>query len=168
MLKAIQKVGSGIKGAVLNAKERHDANINNAAIMTALMKQDRDFFSPDKEMIDRVQLAMIEAMEKEIVKLRDQTAMFDKKGKPLAQKSEKAAANKIAMAGLFAGMEVVKEVISTRIDNQETVGGGSPAELSPSYEAWKQKKVGFITIGKLTGQLLDNLAPGRRNIKPFR
>lgn len=166
MLETLKKMGARAQSARLLAKEREDSNLNNAEIITRLIEQDRDFFSPDNEMISAIEVKMVQAMEKTIQKQLDRKSRNDKKKKkPGNQQSAKAAANQVASEGLYAGMDKATEIMRERIKAQRTAGGGSPEELSLEYANWKQAKYGYTTIGKLTGQLLDNLGPGKRNTK---
>lgn len=157
LLKTLQHMGNAIKAVQLLGKDREDSNKNNAEIITFLIKQDRDFFSADESMISRIDKKMVEIMEEELTK---QTLQRVKTGK-----SQKSVAQAVAAKAFLAGMEIAKEIMVERIESQTTVDGSAPAELSEQYANWKQAKFGFTTIGKATGQLLDNLAPGSRNIK---
>jgi hypothetical protein len=54
-----------------------------------------------------------------------------------------------------AAMGWYMSTVASNIKYQWAPGGLKP--LNPTYKAWKLRNYGFTTIGKLTGQLLENL-----------
>lgn len=159
MLKTINRLGNAVKSLELRAKDRIESKApNNAKIMQQLIRDERDFFSPNDELIAEMDKAMVFAMEQELIK---QTKIV-----AAGHKSMKQAATVVASKGFIEASEVWRRTIVKRIEGGRTAQGTVPKELSEKYKKWKLKIVNFThPIGKLTGQLLDNMAPGRRNIK---
>lgn len=158
LLKTLQHMGTAIKEVQLLAKDRVESAADNAEIIGHLIAQHRDFFSPNDEMVSKIDKVMVETMEEELTK---QTVKRVSTGK-----DQKKVANAVAAKAFIAGMEVAKDIMRERIENQVTADGSAPLPLSDDYEIQKQRKFGFTTpIGVATGQLLDNLARGTRNIK---
>ena len=149
----VQRIASEYSGVRLTPKRRKEGSATNAEIVKSLQAHGRDFFSVDNDVTDAVEKAFAE-MSQEVL---DRIAAQGERG-------QTARSGKIWEAAIKAYMAAVAK----RIEDQRTAGGGTPDALDPAYKAWKQRKHGFTTIGKLTGQLLDNLNPSgdvARNIR---
>jgi len=158
-----------VKGIVVNTKERAEGTgINNKQIMEWLSDSGRDFFSANQIVVKELDQVMVEAMEKE---LKKQLNMAQKREKArrrgtFFKRSKKKEANVVATKGFRAAMKRLLQIVTERIEQQITASGAPPAALSESYQVEKEFKHGFtIPIGVATGQLLDNITPGNRNIK---
>lgn len=155
-LKALRKLGSIIKAAELNAKDRQDGDATNAQILDWQKEQGRDWISEDSEMNKAIEKAMSESFQESFNKVTIKTM----------GKNPKGLASSIASKGFLAAMDAAKKTVTERIEEQKGAGGSSIKELSEQYLKEKQRKYGFADPpGKATGQLLDNLAPGPRNTK---
>jgi hypothetical protein len=146
-----------IKGADLRSKSRTgiegtSTNIDNNFIVNELIRDGRDFFSLDDTGMKRVVKAGEEALEKRTKNLTPEK---------LEELSEKGT---VVWRSVFEA--ILTEwctIITENIEEQK----GSPKQLTPEYRKWKLKEAYGDKIGKLTGQLLDNVSPKavRRNIQ---
>jgi hypothetical protein len=141
-----------IKSAGIRSKGRQGvdggpSSMDNAEIIEKLVRDNRDFFTPDRSQFVRI----IEAGQAEIDR---RLARLDDEG--LAKLAEKGTA--LWTATYKAIMKEWLTVITENIEDGKTVNG-APAPLSASYRQWKQAEGYGDVIGKLTGQLIDNLSP---------
>ncbi len=160
LLKVLNKIGASIKAVELHGKRRIEGSDNdNADVLDYLSKGGRDFISSDDAMAADAGRAFMREARKRI---GQHGGIKGVKGLANAEK----VAREITMVGFYAAMDEVKRHIRTRIDTGKTADGGSPDDLSKAYATYKQNKHGFTKpIGKATGQVYDNLAPGKRNVK---
>jgi len=176
-MKTIEKLGATLKAAELNAKPRdEDASLNNAQILKYLAEgntkaeklKKRDFISMGsgdaeriaKEYIDNVGPALQRRADTISNKLKDVQ-------RPVTlEQAAKEAANKIAADALMAAMMEVKRIISDRIEKGVDWTGKPVEDLEDDYKKQKERDHHHIyPIGNATGQVVDNLAPGKRNIR---
>ena len=153
LLKVLGKLGNSIRAVDLNAKSRQDSSEkNNAEILEHLAEGGRDFVTPTDETMKKITRALVDNLELEIRKLKTSKA------------SVTGAAKKAAANAFHAAAMVWQEEITRRIKEQDWVGDGG--DLSPEYAKYKENKYGFQTpIGVATGQVRDNVAPERRNLR---
>lgn len=173
MLEALAKIAEKRKSADLNSKQREesDSTLNNAEIFEFLAAGGRDFVTPSSKALDEMDKAAVAAIEKGLARYK-----VGRKGGRLtnAGRMTQTQANRVQATALMSAAQVWMKEITRRIEQgdftdtgERTRSGGSVlSQLSEEYEKWKRKEYGFAyPIGKATGQLLDNVAPGTRNIK---
>ena len=157
-LKALRKLGSIIKAAELNAKDRKDSDATNAQILEWQKDQGRDWISEDDEMNKAIEKAMSDSFQES----------FDKITLKTMAKNPSGLASSIASKGFYTAMDAAKKIVTERIEGMKGANGSTIEPIDPNSQYGKQKQEdhGFVNPpGKATGQLLDNLAPGIRNIK---
>jgi hypothetical protein len=164
LLEALAKIAKVKRSADLNSKTRQetDSVLNNAEIFDFLARGGRDFVTPSKKALSDIDKAALAAIEKGLLKYK----VGHKGGRITnAGKMTQAQARGVQAKALVAAAQVWMKEITRRINDGDFTGDGDP-KLEEEYEKWKQKLYGYAyPIGKATGQLLDNVAPGTRNIK---
>jgi len=143
----------------LNSKIREEnSDKNNAEILGYLIKGGREFTSidinNDRELISAVSSEMKKTILEQIDKY------------PNLKKESDRIAKQIMAKALMKGMEIAKKIISERISSGKNKDGSAVKDLSLKYADYKEKTYGHkYPIGVATGQLLDNLGPGARNVR---
>lgn len=181
ILDQLSKVGSEYRGVRLNGiKRTENADNDNGEILEWLKESGRDFVSVSSEDAEKIAQVAVDELE-------DRTSKALKRAQRAAGKGLKGAERKSAMAAvttfekgenwsrqtaaavLKVAMKEYMEIVQKRIENQDPASG-ELKPLSPRYREWKEKNYGFDTIGKLTGQLMDNLDPAtsEKAIKVFK
>ena len=174
----VEKLGATVTAAELNAKNREeDQNTNNAQVLKYLAHgntrakklKKRDFVSMGSDNAATRAEKYTEEVNRVMQKQADRNANALKKGKKTKAQIEKSAsrdANKAAADGLIAAMEEVKRIIAERIDNGVDWEGAQIEDLEDDYKKQKERDHHHVyPIGNATGQVIDNLAPGKRNIR---
>ena len=167
-LQIINQMGNVFKGVELNAKSRKDddsmaRSLTNGDILDYMAgpKQRRDFVAMTDELLHKIDVAISNEIER---RLQEQQLSESEKA---GVEDSKRRANEIGAAAFTKGALVWNEEITRRINSGDWLGGGD-SELNPEYEKQKQKKHGFTRpIGVATGQVLDNVSPSKRNIRPI-
>lgn len=164
MLQALQRISKVRRSADLNSKQRHEADstMNNAQILKFLDDGGRDFVTPSSKALDEMDKAAVTMIEKGLAKYRvgHQGGRITNAGKMTQAQARGVQSNAIGAAA-----QIWLKEITRRVKEGDWTGDGDP-KLVEEYEKWKRKTFGFAyPIGKATGQLLDNVAPGSRNIK---
>jgi hypothetical protein len=162
MLQTLEKIAKVKRSADLNAKQRIEEGDNNAEILEYLADGGRDFVTPSKKSLDEMDKSALAEIEKSLATFKVTTTGGRITSKSaLSQQQAKAVLSKALVA---AAQDWMRE-ITRRINESDWIGDGD-RQLSEEYEKAKKKKHGFAyPIGKATGQLLANVAPGIRNIK---
>lgn len=179
ILDELSRTGSEYKGAQLAGLPRKDGGVDNAKIMEFLHDSGRKFDDLETNEAEMVAKAAAEEYEKRI-----SDAL--KRAKNLAKRNARSAAKQLGIKGkqltsigntasssvtgfnrdekfsrqtaasvLRAAMRKYMELVEGHINSQTAPGGLTP--LKESYRETKLRELGFDTIGKYTGQLLENL-----------
>lgn len=146
------EMGARIRGVALLPKTRKTESgeptppkTTNATIVEELIASGRDFFTLRSAEANAVAGVVDAAFQRRIA---------SHKAKMTPQQARGAA-----VGALIEAMKKYMEIVTKRINRQETATG-SPASLSEGYAAHKQRKYGFADpIGVATGNLLENLDP---------
>lgn len=152
MLKTLAKLGNSIKAVELNAKEREgDSDLNNAEVLDYLAEAGRDFVTLSPKEQDKLKEILEEKLGKGIKRVKE------------SDDPNRKAKEVVAKAFIEAGM-YWQERITAHIEEQDWIGDGG--ELNEDYAKKKEKEHGFRKpIGVATGQVKDNVQPGKRNLK---
>lgn len=166
MLETIQYLGADINTAELNGRLRKESQVNNSTLLRGFSElHGRKYLPLDDEEDEEIS----EAVSKEIVRTFDyefERRDISKKTKIIGKEEAKNIANQITSKALLAAMEKAKAIITRRIEDGVDKDGVAVSDLDPNYKKKKEKEFGFAyPIGVATGQLLDNLAPGARNVR---
>lgn len=151
-LEEVAEVAIMLKGVDLLDVQREtvkdqEKNITNNYLLSMLKKTGRDFVSPDDSLYGKISRAFIEEFD---IRWNEETAKI----KPLRGRGMNAA-----YKGLIAAMQEYMKYVSYHIEHQIGTRGTGLKPLSEKYKKWKMKTVGFLEIGKLTGELIKNLNP---------
>jgi hypothetical protein len=164
MLKALEKIARVRRSADLNSKHRREGNskLNNAEIFKFLADGGRDFVTPSSKALEAIDKAAVAKIEQGLARYK----VGHKGGRLInAGNMTQSQARQVQAKALVDAAQVWMAEITRRINDGDWTGDGDP-KLVEEYERYKNKKFGFAyPIGKATGQLLDNVAPGTRNIK---
>ena len=165
-LKTIQYLGADINTAELNGRLRKESAVNNSTLLRGFSERhNRKYLPLDNEEDEEIS----SAAANEIVKTLDyefERRNISKKTKIIGKEEAKNIANQIMSKALLAAMEKVKEIITRRIENGTDLNGMTVPDLKPEYKRKKEREFGFAyPIGVATGQLIDNLSPGARNVR---
>jgi hypothetical protein len=194
-MSTLKSMGATVMSVELNGKKRlEDSSKNNAQILKwlaegvknktgvgdksgAIVKRDFISMNPSdaKEIGERyVDIASVE-LQSESNRVSNTVNEYDinagvgitrQRTRAEIEKRAKEIANEIAGKALIASMEKVKDIIAERIESGVDYMGDKVEELSDDYEEYKENKHGHIyPIGIATGQVIDNLTPGKRNIR---
>lgn len=152
LLKTIKKLGGAIKAAELNAKAREGSDgLDNAQVLDYLAESGRDFVTLSDTEQEEMSGILIDELTEGIKKVKE------------ADNPEKKAKNVAAKAFIAAALYWQKK-ITEHIEEQKWIGDGG--DLNEDYASTKEKKYGFRKpIGVATGQVKDNVAPSKRNIR---
>jgi hypothetical protein len=163
LLESLFKIAGVRRSADLNAKERQEGGgDNNAEILDHLAKGGRDFVTPSKDAQREIDQACLREIEKGLKKYESTASQG--RITPSKAMTQSKAKQVMGKALVEAAKEWNKE-ITRRIEEGDWTGDGD-RKLSEEYEKHKQNKYKFAyPIGKATGQVLDNVGPGTRNIK---
>ena len=176
-MKMLEKLGAVVKAANLNAKERVDGDKNNAQILKYLAegnsrsenRVERDFISMGSAETQKAAQAYINEVAKETQKQANRNATMVAKGKRTQTQIDAMAAkqaNQAATKGYYAAMDVIKEIISDRIKNGRVADGSSVEDITKETKKSKRRDHNHVyPIGNATGQVLENLTPGKSNVK---
>jgi hypothetical protein len=165
LLQMLQHLGTSISSVELNTIKRkpspyEDPDVNNTDILEYLADQGRDFVSSNANDLQEMEEAFVNEVERRlgamlsVVKMASKVARFSNK---FGGARKEAAST--AGAAFIKMMKVYMEQVADRIDLQDTNNPPFNSELSPEYALVKSRRTGgwIYPIGKLTGQLIDNL-----------
>lgn len=182
VLKELAKTGSHYSGVELTGMRRLEPELakrgtTNKDILQWLDEDERQFSQPGPQDIHAIEQAFLGEFDDQVSRAmaRAQKSAasnvkkrFGVRGKLLSSMVSAAKqsvsdfehsenwSRQAAGRSLKAAMEEWMRITASNIEHQTAI---TPIrKLSKKYENWKQDKYGFITIGKLTGQLLENLS----------
>jgi hypothetical protein len=182
VLKELEKIGSHYSGVELIGMKRTEPELakrgtTNKDILQWLDEDERQFSRPGPQDIAAIESAFMGEFESQVERAmaRAQRAAgssvkkrFGVRGKLLSsmvaaakqsvvdfEHSEKWS-RQAAGRSLKAAIEEWMRITTSNIEHQTAITPIRP--LSPKYFKWKLENYGFTTIGKLTGQLIENLS----------
>ena len=152
------------KGMTSGDKSESDyENVDNSTILRGLAAQGRDFVTQSDRDIAEMEHAFVVEVERRAGALLASLPAKDA-GKALktalkASSIDDKEASAIAGASFIAAMKRWMDQVASRIDRQDTNVPPFNGELTPRYAEEKRRRTGgwIKPIGKLTGQLLENL-----------
>lgn len=156
VLKELERTGSHYSGVELTGMKRLEPKlaakgITNKDILQWLDEDGRKFSQPGPQDVNAIERAFLKEFQTQVSSAiaRAQKAAT---GFVTSEKWSRNAAGR----SLKAAIEEWMKITARNIEQQTAAEPLSP--LSEKYKKWKQEKYGFTTIGKLTGQLLENLS----------
>jgi len=163
LLGVLKKLGTAIEAVELHSITRnpseYESGAENATILLGLAEQGRDFVTQSSHDIAEMERAFVAEVERRAGTLLASLPAKDA-GKVLkASGIESRQASAMAGASFIAAMKRWMDQVASRIDRQDTNVPPFNGELTPEYAREKARRTGgwIKPIGKLTGQLLENL-----------
>jgi hypothetical protein len=159
LLGVLKKLGTAIEAVELHSIRREESSSENATILMGLAGQGRDFVTQNDSDIAQMEQAFVLEVERRAGALLASLPAKDAAKVLKATGIESREASAMAGAAFIAAMKKWMNQVASRIDRQETNAPPFNGELTPEYAEEKRRRTGgwIKPIGKLTGQLLENL-----------
>lgn len=179
ILKELAKTGGQYSGAELRGLPRSDEGINNAVVIEKLNRSGRAFDEITTTEAEQISKVAAEKYEELISRALKRAQAQAKKAARAAARSSGIGGRALSGIGntasssvssfarnekwsrqtsaavLREAMREYMRIVANHINTQTAPGGLKP--LSESYRKQKLYQYGFETIGKATGQLIENL-----------
>jgi hypothetical protein len=159
LLGVLKKLGTAIEAVELHSIRREESSSENATILMGLAGQGRDFVTQNDSDIAQMEQAFVLEVERRAGALLASLPAKDAAKVLKATGIESREASAMAGAAFIAAMKKWMNQVADRIDRQETNVPPFNGELTSEYAREKARRTGgwIKPIGKLTGQLLENL-----------
>lgn len=159
MVNALSQLGSRVKAVELHTRKRKDGATNDT-ILEALKNTGRDFVSASPADAEKIAQAFVEEVERRLGQEFSKGAVVDVWNEKGSGRDLGKFSTELSSGAFMDAMKEYMRQVSERINEQRTNNPPFNSELNKDYAKKKMRDVGFILIGKYSGQLLENLNPG--------